>query len=170
MLTRRRFIKFGVAGTVILTVAGLVRAQRVEQADSTNQPLAVLRGRDRPMVRAIVLAMLPTAGLTRDTVDSVVAGVDRAIVGLPPHLQAEVAQLFALLGSWAGRRWIAGVRSPWVEASQEEIAQFLEAWRFSGWRLLQQGYHALHELVMAAWYAGADSWVAIDYPGPPILR
>jgi hypothetical protein len=33
--------------------------------------------------------------------------------------------------------------------------------------LLQQGYQALHDLVLAAWYARPDSWPAIGYPGPP---
>jgi hypothetical protein len=88
---------------------------------------------------------------------------------LPPHLQAEVKQLLALLASWPGRRLLAGVSAPWPQASSAEVAAFLERWRFSRWVLFQQAYHALHELVLAAWYARPDSWPAIGYPGPPAL-
>jgi hypothetical protein len=55
-------------------------------------------------------------------------------------------------------------------ASPVEIAGFLESWRSSWLTLLQSGYHALHELIMAAWYAQPGSWAALRYPGPPSLR
>ena len=60
--------------------------------------------------------------------------------------------------------------SPWPEASREEVTAFLERWRFSRWALLQQGYQALHDLVLAAWYARPDSWPAIGYAGPPEVK
>lgn len=39
----------------------------------------------------------------------VVAGVDRAISGLPPHARAETVELFALLALAPARRAFAGV-------------------------------------------------------------
>ena len=168
MRSRRRFLKFGVAGALILATATLLRGQSAYRPASSNEPLVALDENDRWILAAIVPAMLP--GVPREKLHAVVGSVDRAIAGLPPHLQREVQQLLALLGSWAGRRWIAGVRSPWPTASQGEVASFLSEWRFSRWRLLQQGYHALHELVFAAWYARPDSWAAIGYPGPPELQ
>jgi hypothetical protein len=51
--------------------------------------------------------------------------------------------------------------SPWPRASPAEVATFLESWRTSWSALLQSGYHALHELVMAAWYARPESWPAL---------
>jgi len=32
--------------------------------------------------------------------------------------------------------------------------------------LLRIAYHALHDLVLGAWYAQPSNWVAIGYPGP----
>jgi hypothetical protein len=102
-------------------------------------------------------------------VGAVVASVDRALAGLPPHLQREVGQLFALLG-FAPARWLlAGIRRPWREATVEEVAAFLERWRTSRFALQQQAYLALHDLVVASWYARPDAWPAIGYPGPPRL-
>jgi hypothetical protein len=92
--------------------------------------------------------------------------VDQAVSGLPPGVQEEVAQLFALLGFPLSRRLLAGVVSPWLEASPETIQAFLQRWRASRFALLRSAYAALHELMMAAWYGNPMSWPAIGYPGP----
>ncbi len=170
MATRRQVLKYGVAGALALAAAGLARGQPSYRAASGAAPLAALDDADREVLAAIAPAILVGVEGAAGRVDAIVGSVDRAIAGLPPHLQSEVGQLLALLASWPGRRWIAGVASPWPQASRAEVAAFLERWRFSRWALAQQGYHALHELVLAAWYARPDSWSAIGYPGPPEVR
>jgi hypothetical protein len=173
MPSRRQFLKYGVAGALALAAAGIARGQpadRAYRAASGDDPLTVLGGEDRTVLAAIAPALLAGVGGALERVDAVVGSVDRAVAGLPPHLQREVLQLLGLLGSWAGRRWLAGVASPWPRASREDVAAFLERWRFSRWALLQQGYQALHDLVLAAWYARPDGWPAIGYPGPPEVQ
>jgi hypothetical protein len=170
MPTRRQFLKYGIAGALALTAAGIARGQRAYRPASGQEPMTVLSAPDRAVLATIAPAMLAGTGAVSERRDAVVGSVDRAVAGLPPHLQREVLQLLALLGSWPGRRWIAGVASPWPQASREEVAAFLERWRFSGWPLLQQGYQALHDLVLAAWYARPDSWPAIGYAGPPEVK
>jgi hypothetical protein len=169
MLSRRQFLRFGVAGGLALAAAGVARGQTRYAPASGAEPLAVLDADDRAVLAAIAPALLAGVSGAERNVDAVVGSIDRAVAGLPPHLQAEVKQLLALLASWPGRRLLAGVSAPWAQATPAEIAAFLGRWRFSGWRLLQQAYHALHELVFAAWYARPDAWPAIGYPGPPRL-
>jgi hypothetical protein len=168
MVARRTFLKVGAAGTLALVFAGAVKANTPYRPADGDAPLAVLDADDRVVLAAIVPAMLAgTAGARQ--VDAVVASIDRALAGLPPHLQKEVKQLFALLG-FAPARWLlAGIRAPWSAAGTAEVTAFLERWRMSGMALKQQAYSALHELVMASWYARPDAWGAIAYPGPPRL-
>jgi hypothetical protein len=99
----------------------------------------------------------------------VVAGVDRAIAGLPPAVRSEVDELFSLLAFAPTRCVVAGVWSPWPEASRDSIAAFLGRWRDSRFALLRSGFAALHQLIMSAWYANPQAWPAIAYPGPPSL-
>jgi hypothetical protein len=164
---RRGFLKFGAAGALLLAAAGAARGQVPYRAADGSGTLQVLREADREVLAAVTPAILAGTPATGASLAAAIGSVDRAVAGLPPHLQEEVRQLLALLASWPGRRWIAGVDAPWREASVAEVSAFLERWRFSRWALLQQGYHALHDLVLAAWYARPDSWPAIGYPGPP---
>lgn len=165
---RRRLLKAGLAGSLALACAGALRANPGYRAAAADTPLEVLDAGDREVLAAIVPAILAGTEGPRQ-VDAVVASVDRAVAGLPPHLQREVRQLFALLGFAPARRLLAGVRRPWREATAEEVADFLRQWRASRFALLQQAYLALHELVMASWYARPDAWPAVGYPGPPRL-
>jgi hypothetical protein len=171
MPTRRQFLKFGVAGGLLLAAAGVARAQRKSfRAATGTEPLTVLTEGDGEVLAAIAPAILAGTGAAGASLHAIVGSIDRAVAGLAPHLQAEVKQLLALLACWPGRRILAGVSTPWPDATREEVSAFLERWRFSRWLLLQQAYHALHELVLAAWYARPDSWPAIGYPGPPEIK
>jgi hypothetical protein len=169
MPSRRQFLKFGLAGGLLLAAAGALRAQKEYRAAGGADRLEVLSAADREVLAAIAPAILAGTQAAGASLDAAVGSIDRAVAGLPPHLQSEVKQLLALLASWPGRRLLAGLAAPWAQASVGEVAEFLERWRFSHWVLLQQAYHALHELVLAAWYARPDSWSAIGYPGPPAL-
>jgi hypothetical protein len=169
MVSRRQFLKFGLAGGLLLAAAGAARARTDYRAATGADRFEVLSERDRAVLAAIAPVILGGTVAAAADPGAIVGSVDRAVAGLPPHLQAEVKQLLALLASWPGRRLLAGVSAPWEQASGPDVAAFLERWRFSGWALFQQAYHALHELVLAAWYARPDSWPAIGYPGPPVL-
>lgn len=177
MLTRRQFLKAGIAGGALLIA---VRAAYGPLSPGTLAPddagftYSVLDPKERTVLAGVVPIML-AAALPADPAEreravvEVVRGVDRAVSGLPPSVQEEVAQLFALLGFPPTRRLLAGVGSPWLEASPDAIQRFLERWRASPFALLRSAYSALHELIMAAWYGNPVAWPRIGYPGPPTI-
>ena len=158
-MTRGELIRSGLGGACVLWIAGC----------APSAP-----GDDREMVRAIAGVMLAGAAgsraLTRAELDRAVDGVFVAISGLPPAVRGEVAQLFSLLRIPLGRVLAAGVTPPWSLAAPADVAAFLTRWRTSGVLLFRSGYQALHQLVMAGWYGGDDSWKATGYDGPPRLR
>lgn len=173
--TRRQYIKLGLVGAAATLLARLAygpfQSDPISPMDS-GHGYRVLSLTERTMISAIAEVMLGDAlprevAEHRDALLQTVRGVDQAIVGLPFAVQAEIAQLFALLAFPLTRRTLAGVRRPWLEASPESIAAFLERWRRSRLAVLRSGYQALHELTMAAWYGNPASWPAIGYPGPP---
>jgi hypothetical protein len=74
--------------------------------------------------------------------------------------------LFGLLALAPARRFLAGVPVSWADASLEQVGAFLQSWRLHRLGMLQVAYHALHDLVLGAWYADPLAWPAIGYPGP----
>lgn len=172
MLSRRQFLKVGIASGIVLAGAGWLAWRR---GRSPAPGFGWLDERSAMIVAALVPAVLegalPTAEpARREAIRETVQAFDRAVTGLAPAIQSEIGELFSLLGIAAGRFIVAGVRSPWNEATHDEVAAFLVRWRTSRFDLLRAGCQAITQLVVAAWYGNPDSWVGIGYPGPPPLR
>ena len=172
MTTRRTFLVVGLAGGATLAATYWLRRTRgrdsVLPADAS---LAALDPAAPAIVAAIVSVMLDGA-LPADrhaAVTETVANVARAVSGLAPNAQKELGELFSLLSLPPTRIALAGVMTPWADASPEAVAAFLERWRTSRWMLLRSAYDALHQLVLAAWYGNPRAWPSIGYPGPPVL-
>ncbi|MBP9804955.1 MAG: hypothetical protein KBE22_08645 [Candidatus Accumulibacter sp.] len=160
--SRRQFIKAGLAGSCLLSLAGWLNAAGARRlSDAEREMLAALSN-------TMLEGALPTdAEQRRQLVDLTVDGIATEVAGLSLAAQKEVGELFGLLVVAPGRRILAGVGKPWREASRAEISEFLQAWRSSRLNLLQSAYGALHDLIFGAWYARSDTWEAIGYPGPP---
>lgn len=121
------------------------------------------------MITALAPVMLGAACGNAAACSKVVDGVRQAVSALSPAAQRDIGELFMLLNIGPARGALTGIWGPWSEASAADITGFLERWRHSRLALLQAGYHALHDLILAAWYAEPESWADIGYPGPPAL-
>jgi len=168
---RRRFLQAGLAGAAALAIAGGIAwfRRRVDVASKASSLGAEASDVVRAIVPSMLAGALPQGAERAAAINETVGGVDRAIAGLPPAARAELAQLFALLTLGAGRRAFAGVTPAWNDATRGDIDAFLASWQSSPWSLKRTAYDALHQLVLAAWYANPRSWPAIGYPGPPAL-
>ena len=126
--------------------------------------------------RSVELSHRESARALREFVNhNVVRGVDIAAAGLTPSVQGELRTLFSLLddsailsGVITQTWWGVGILGKgWDDATPAEVARFLASWRHSPIAQLRGAYDALHQLIMAAWYANPLSWKNIGYPGPP---
>jgi hypothetical protein len=160
-ISRRAFLTSGALAAIALAGGGAVYR-------FSHRPAGfILDGEARAALAGIVPAML--AGALPDDAAAIPAAVDRvhqAILGLPLATQKEIQDLFGLLALAPARRFLAGVPDGWSDANPAQVSAFLQRWRLHRWALLQVAYHALHDLVLGAWYADPSSWAAIGYPGP----
>jgi hypothetical protein len=172
-ITRRTLLKAGIAGGAALFLARWLYTQTSAPLPSDAR-YVVLDKRAQGTVFAIVPVLLAGALPVGPAADAaraeIVANVDRAIAGLPLATRKQIEQLFALLAFAPSRCLVAGVWSPWPDASPDSIAAFLACWRDSRFALLRTAYGALHQLITAAWYGSPRAWPAIGYPGPPTLE
>lgn len=169
-ISRRTLLKAGVAGGAALLLARWLYTSTTGPQSAPTRPGA-LDVPARSVVAAIAPVMLAGAlPANEKLLQEVVAGVEQAIAGLPPAVRKEVDQLFALLSFAPTRALIAGVWSPWPQASPTSIRAFLDHWRDSRLALLRSAYGALHQLVFGAWYGNSHAWPTIGYAGPPSLE
>jgi len=166
---RRRFLKFGLAGTGMVFLAGLWR-HAARAAQRAPAGFRFLTTQDRRIFAALAPRLLGEA-LPRDGRESriaeILAAVDQLAAAMPPVMQADLRQLFDLLGFPPTRIALAGVWSGWETVSEQEVDAFLDRWSTSTFTLLQLAYAALHDLVMAAWYDSPHAWARVGYDGPP---
>ena len=170
MPTRRQFFVVGVVGAGVLVATRLL-----DRRDGLPEPpLRALDARAARIARALVPAVLANAlpaspearaAATREVVEA----FDRAVSGLAPAVQSEIADLFGLLGFAPTRILLTGLGNAWDEATEADVRAFLTRWRTSRFDLLRAGYQAITQLLIASWYGNPASWERIGYPGPPAL-
>jgi hypothetical protein len=165
-MRRRGLLTLGVVAAAIVAVGGGVLAL-LEPAWREGR----LTARGREVFAGVGQALLE-GGLPRDepaasrAIDALLTRLDATIAALPPHVQAELSQLLALLGSSGGRLALAGLQQPWQHASLAQRQAALQAMRVSSMALRQQAYQALHDLVGSAYFSDPSTWEALGYPGP----
>ena len=161
MTTRREFLKTGLAGGLLLNIAACARPG---ENDGRSRVLSALI----PVMLAGALSPRPEDAARQ--INRTLSGVETAINGLSLATQKEIDELFDLLAFPLSRMLAAGLWSPWEEATPSSLNAFLDSWRHSHFDLLKSGYAALHDLILGTWYAQPESWAAIGYPGPPLLK
>lgn len=171
MLTRRQFIKVGLAGAIAFAAVRLLErplaapdaGRRVLDEDASRMVAA--------LVPVVLAGALPAEAAERTrAIRETVEAFDRAVSGLSASVQEEVAQLFSFLSFAPTRIGFAGLWVPLDEATPDDLKAFLARWRSSTFQLQRVSYHALTQLIQAAWYGNTESWAAIGYPGPPALE
>jgi hypothetical protein len=159
-MNRRTVLKTSVFGGLLLGTAGLA---------------AVYLGRksieDRHTVfRALIPAVLdgvPELDEAKQVgLEKALTAVDIAIGGLPLDTQQEIDQLMTLLSAAPTRLALTGTSKPWPERSVVEVTETLNGWRTHRLPLMQAAYHAIHDLILGAWYGDETHWNALQYTGP----
>lgn len=165
-MQRRTLLKLGAASAAVLIVAGGAAAllrpglKGGVLSDSGREVFSAVG-------RAVLDKTLPAEeGARQIALQGLLSRIDALAQSLPPHAQAELSQLLALLASAAGRRTMAGLSPPWPEASVADIQHALQGMRLSALTLRQQAYAALHDITAGAYFSDPSSWPLLGYPGP----
>ena len=165
-MQRRTLLKLGALSAAVLIVAGgatVLLQPGLRQGKLTPAAQAIFSS----VACAILDRTLPTGDLDKQkALAGLLDRIDDLAQAFPPHVQAELSQLLGLLSTAVGRRTLAGLESDWPSASVTEVQQALQSMRLSRLALRQQSYHALHDIVGAAYFSDASTWVTLGYPGP----
>jgi hypothetical protein len=166
---RRSLLKLGAGAAVLLAIAGgglaLLRPGLVNGKLSPGA---------RQLMKSVAIAVLdglwPADAAAREAgLQAHLDSLELSIAGFPLQVRKELSQLLTLLTSSAGRLAIAGLKSDWDQASNDELLQALQDMRVSSLAARQQIYHALRDLNNAVFFADSSHWPLIGYPGPIAL-
>ncbi len=165
-MQRRRLLALGAVSAAVLAIGGGTLSLLKPGLDG-GRLSAGAREVFVAVGRAILEGSLPSeAPASNAALAGLIERIDALQAALPPHAQAELSQLLSLLASSPGRHALAGLSSPWPQATVVEIQGALQLMRTSGMSLRQQAYHALHDIVGGAYFSDAQTWGRIGYPGP----
>ncbi|MDB5965281.1 MAG: hypothetical protein JWQ72_1781, partial [Polaromonas sp.] len=121
----------------------------------------------RATARAVLDTTLPPEHAAQQAaIGQLLQRIDILIGALHPYSRAELSQLLSLLDSAAGRRVLAGLDTPWQDASTVDVQHALQGMRLSSLALRRQAYAALHDITSGAYFSDPSSWPVLGYPGP----
>jgi len=164
-MQRRQFIMLGLAAGATLAT-GLTLYPMLAGADKNQQQRDASLVLDA-LLPAILLGALPTAEAEQQqALRSTRQAVLDYLPFLPKRQQAELQQLFFLLSQQLTRLALTGHVLTLGELSLEQRLQLLSSWRDSYLQLLQQAYHGLRELLLAAYYGQPAHWQVLAYTAP----
>jgi hypothetical protein len=164
-MRRRSLLKVGLAGGVVLALAGAGLAL-VQPARRDGKFTEVGRALFAGLAPAVLAGLLPAETRARQqAIAALLPRIEVAINGMPPAMQAEVDELLTIACSSVGRVALVGLGSPWATASAEQIQSALRGMRDSSLALRQQAYHALRDLTNGGYFADESAWAVMGYAG-----
>lgn len=172
MGSRRSFLKVGAVAVVAIGAGGWLASHFTDKgARAVLDKAGPLDAQAQAMVAkladAVLDGMLPTGPAQRSAaIVKVVASADKAVAGLPPAILKETQDLFAMLGAAPTRALLIGQWTGWADASREDVGRMLTGLRTSSIGLRRAVYMGLRDLVASSYYASADTWEQVGYPGP----
>ena len=169
VMQRRTLLKLGATSAALLAAIGGMAA-----LIQPGLERGVLTATGREIFRAISLGVLdktlPEQHAAKEVALTALLGrIDVLISALPPHAQAELSQLLSIFGTTAGRLALAGLNTPWLNASVADVQAALQDMRLSGLAVRQQAYAALHDITAGAYFAEPGTWGLLGYPGPLVI-
>lgn len=165
-MQRRTLLKLGATSAALLAVVGGTAA-----LIQPGLERGILTAAGRDVFRAIGLGVLdktlPEPAPAKEVaLADLLDRVDLLVTALPPHAQAELSQLLSILASGAGRRALAGLSTPWPNATTADVQAALQDMRLSSLAVRQQAYAALHDITAGAYFSEPTTWAMLGYPGP----
>jgi hypothetical protein len=172
VISRRGFLRAGLAGGLVLAGAALVGRQLSGYAldGATARRLRVLSPKEYLIMQAVarrVVAPDAADAPSADTVEAALA-VDAYVAQLPAPVQREVAALLQLVEH--GSALFRGGASRFTRMSAAEQDATLRDWQSSSLTLRRRGFQALRTLAFIGYWRDDRTWPLLGYTGPMLPK
>ena len=164
-MNRRRFLKYGLFGGVLLAAGGIgLAAWPTRKTFQPKRALKVFSAREFAVIAAIADR---TVGAPNKDPAEIAHAVDTAVSCGPIDSQKELKQLVILFENALTGLLLDGHFGSFTGLPPEHQDRVLEHWRDSSVAVRRTGYTALRKLTQAGHYANPAYWSQVGYNGPP---
>ena len=173
-ITRRQALLMGALGALAWPLrTNPVGAQPVQpQVEAAGHSFSALSAEEGQLIAKLArvllapyLSVVPSQQIQVGL--NTAAQVDRLVSTLSPAVQAELHQVFELLGLAPTRLLLTGLWRDWDRVSLPEAVGALENLAYSTLSLKRRMYKGLNQLIAAAFFGSEAGWAVVGYPGPP---
>jgi D-cysteine desulfhydrase len=172
VLTRRGFLRAGIAGGVLLGGAALVgRSLSGYHLDAaTAKRLRALSPKEYLVMQAVARRVVAADGDDAPSPDSVdVAGaVDAYVAKLPSPVQRDVRALLQLVEHGSSLFRGGATRFSHMGAAEQDAT--LADWQRSSLTVRRRGFQALRTLAFLGYWRDDRTWPLIGYSGPMLPK
>lgn len=173
-VSRRRFLKYGIGGAVLLAGGGYFAARMTDggilpRVDGLTYLDAGAQSVFRAVSDAVLDGQLPEDGTARaQAIDDNLRGIDASLAVLPAASRKEITDLLGLLAMAPSRLLLGGRWASWETADRGDVVTYLNGLRTSSLALKRTAFIVLRDLPVTAFYGDRRNWPAANYPGPMI--
>ena len=168
-LNRRRFVKYGFGGFLLLTAGGVGLSLQKTKIVSSQQPLKVLSEREFSILYAFANAILPnTKDFPMAQTLQVAEGVDSVLYRSDQEVQLEFKQVLMLLENAFANFVLNFNTKPFTQCTVEEQVNILESWRTSSIKTQRIAFKALNGLCCGSYFASEKTHSLVGYGGEQV--
>lgn len=170
-ISRRQLLRYGLGGSAILLLGGVGLALQPGRERRPAGGLQALDPRAFSILAAAVDRMIPPReGFPSPASLGTAERIDAFLATCHPSVQKEFRQaLHAFENGLVGLVFEGRTRA-FTSLPPDAQDRSLRAWRESPWTFRRTVYQAIHGLAMAVYYSSPETYAAVGYPGPPLLR
>ncbi len=173
VLSRRRFLKVGLAGTAVVVLGGAGLAlRRTVLREGPAARLKTFTPKEFSIFAAIADRVCPPGGdgAPGATALEVARKADLVVSTLDEPTRKEFKLLLHVFDNGLAGFLFEGRLRPFTQLSPAEQDRSLASWGRSRLAFRRTGYEAVKRLAGALYYADERTWTRIGYPGPPDVR
>ena len=165
---RRTILKYGLAGSLLLSVGGVGLSLQKTKLVPSQQPLQVLSETEFSILYAIANVLLPAMdSFPSAHAIQVAEGVDSTLAHSHVDVQTEIKQALLLIENALAGLILDQRTRPFTQLSKEEQNNTLLAWKNSSIQLRRKALKALNALCSGAYFASPETHALVGYSGPP---
>jgi hypothetical protein len=170
--TRRRFLRAGLVGAVLLGGAAVVgrSVSGYHLDDATARRLRILSPKEFLILQAVARRVLAPDAADAPSADQVEAAlaVDAYLAKLPTPMVRDVRALLHLVEHGSSLFRLGGTRFTRLSAAEQDAT--LTDWSRSSLTVRRRGFQALRTLSFLGYWRDDRTWPLIGYSGPMLPK